>query len=723
MTGNRRGLRIGRTVISSILVLAGTLLTLVGIVFLWADDTLYNADHFAATTLEAVKQPVVRTELSRTLVDQAIEIKPDLLAIRPLLETIVETLVTTPFFRKVLALAITDLHRGVIGSGERSYAIDVSNALAVGVGRLRVVNPQLADQIPPDIHTGLIEFGKGRFATGATQLLVRLHVIMLVLGVAGVVMLIAGIAVAQNRRAAITAIGVALACGALLLLLVLGLGSQLLMREIQPESRGLAAASVFGTFTEPLTTWLWITGIAGVLVATAASASLQIEGAGAEIERLRRALSWRPASRWSRVGAAAVALALGAGLLLAPELALMLLARGAGLLVLYIAGVELLRLAGIGSTAIAPRTRAERIRSVRGSLAVRLAATGGLVVLALAGAATLWIYRADLLPQELNAEEGPRGCNGYVELCDRPVNQVAFAGTHNSQSAASVRGFYFAEQLHDVRSQLDAGVRAFLIKSHYGIQAKRGILTDLSRDTEEQRKELIENVGPDGMEAVGRLQASFGLAPKDAASEPYLCHGFCELGAVYFEDTLTEINTFLDKHPNEVIIIFIGDYVSPSDTEAAFAHTKLLDRVYRHRPGAPWPTLQEMIDMDRRVLVLSEHAGDLSKPDWYHDGWSIVQDTPYAFKSAGDLQSDASCAQNRGSSDAPLFLINHWVPSQTPSPTLAEKVNSYDFLFTRVRRCEELRHQFPNIIAVDFSEKGDLFQVVDAVNQVGKFKP
>src|SRR5437879_1821901 len=84
--------------------------------------------------------------------EQAIEIKPELLTIRPLLETIVETLVTTPFFRKVLALAITDLHRGLLGSDERSYAIDLSNALAVGVGRLRVVNPQLADQIPPDIH-------------------------------------------------------------------------------------------------------------------------------------------------------------------------------------------------------------------------------------------------------------------------------------------------------------------------------------------------------------------------------------------------------------------------------------------------------------------------------------------------------------------------------------------------------------------------------------------
>jgi hypothetical protein len=223
--------------------------------------------------------------------------------------------------------------------------------------------------------------------------------------------------------------------------------------------------------------------------------------------------------------------------------------------------------------------------------------------------------------------------------------------------------------------------------------------------------------------SVGRLTASSGQPPKDAASEPYLCHGFWELGSIFFEDTLSEMNAWLDKHPNEVIILFIGDYVSPADTEAVFAHTNMLKRVYLHRDAAPWPTLQQMIDTDRRVLVLSEHAGNLQRPDWYHDGWSIVQDAPYAFKSAGDLQSDSSCAPNRGTASSPLFLINHWVPSQTPSPTLAEQVNAYEPLLARVQRCADLRHLFPNIVAVDFAEKGDVFRVVNAINKVGEFKP
>ena len=55
--------------------------------------------------------------------------------------------------------------------------------------------------------------------------------------------------------------------------------------------------------------------------------------------------------------------------------------------------------------------------------------------------------------------------------------------------------------------------------------------------------------------------------------EPIWLIGFCELGAVALDDVLTDINDFLNEHPNEVIVIFFGDYVSPDDTEDAFIRT------------------------------------------------------------------------------------------------------------------------------------------------------
>jgi len=58
---------------------------------------------------------------------------------------------------------------------------------------------------------------------------------------------------------------------------------------------------------------------------------------------------------------------------------------------------------------------------------------------------------------------GPSGpCNGSLALCERPFNQVAFAGTHNSMSNAA-DGWMLPNQQHGIDQQLDDGVRVFLM--------------------------------------------------------------------------------------------------------------------------------------------------------------------------------------------------------------------------------------------------------------------
>src|SRR5262249_24845364 len=60
-------------------------------------------------------------------------------------------------------------------------------------------------------------------------------------------------------------------------------------------------------------------------------------------------------------------------------------------------------------------------------------------------------------------------CNGAAVLCDRRIDQVAFAGSHNSMSAALDPGWLFGENLTGIPDQLEYGIRAFLVKTHYGI--------------------------------------------------------------------------------------------------------------------------------------------------------------------------------------------------------------------------------------------------------------
>ena len=44
-----------------------------------------------------------------------------------------------------------------------------------------------------------------------------------------------------------------------------------------------------------------------------------------------------------------------------------------------------------------------------------------------------------------------------------------FAGSHNSMSSALYPGWLFAEQTSTLKGQLDAGIRALLIDTHYGV--------------------------------------------------------------------------------------------------------------------------------------------------------------------------------------------------------------------------------------------------------------
>ena len=49
-----------------------------------------------------------------------------------------------------------------------------------------------------------------------------------------------------------------------------------------------------------------------------------------------------------------------------------------------------------------------------------------------------------------------------AELCDRPLDEAVFAGTHNAMSSSD-NGFFSANQDLDITGQLGLGVRALLI--------------------------------------------------------------------------------------------------------------------------------------------------------------------------------------------------------------------------------------------------------------------
>jgi hypothetical protein len=289
-------------------------------------------------------------------------------------------------------------------------------------------------------------------------------------------------------------------------------------------------------------------------------------------------------------------------------------------------------------------------------------------------------------------------CNGHAELCDRPVNEVAYATTHNAMSIADY-GWIWPSHDGTVSTQLNAGVRGFLIDSHYW-------------DDQAWIESQLEALPTELQTAVQDILDLVELGQEDGN---YLCHMMCGLGATELEETLNEIRFFLEGHPNEVIVIVFEDLVTPADTEQAFKEAGLDALVYTHQPGEPWPTLREMIEADKRVLVMAEAEG--SPPDWYLHAWDYTEETPYHFSELADFD-ETSCRPNRGDTGKPFFLLNHWITRASPSRVDAAVLNDYDYLLERAQRCAEERGQIPNLIGINFYLNGDVFEVVDELNGV-----
>jgi hypothetical protein len=83
--------------------------------------------------------------------------------------------------------------------------------------------------------------------------------------------------------------------------------------------------------------------------------------------------------------------------------------------------------------------------------------------------------------------------------------------------------------------------------------------------------------------------------------------------------------------------------------------------------------------------------------------------------------NDGDTCELRGSVDTipdkhGFFLMNHWKNDENldlPSKTNAEEFNTYEFLSTRLGKCDE---RVPNIVAVDFWSTGDVLKFVEDQN-------
>jgi hypothetical protein len=698
------------------LAVAGAIVALVGGFLLYARQELFTPDNLAERARSALGDERTRLAIAQPIVDGIVDSgSGELVNARPLVESIVVSALGTPPAKAAFAEAVRSIDAKLANRSPNTLFLNLTDATVVAAKALDALNPEVRKSLPKEVNDVKAAILDSKLTVTPLHWVHQVDVFGIVLPFLALLLLALSVAVAPIRRTAVQRAAVAVAVAAVVGLIILIAGRALALAQIADPLYSDAAAAAWDAVLGDLAEWTIGIGLLALILAAAARFD---DGEVDPLRPLTRAAEL--ARRHPERPLLGVLRGIGIGLVgllfvVEPELSVKLVAIAAGAWLIYVAIIEILAIiapvvpageAGTGSRRLAP---------------LRLAGAAAVIV----GAVVVVLILGADKRSQARPPGAPEACNGYPQLCGKRIDQVTIPATHNSMSAAAEPGWFLPNQRYGIVRQLDDGIRGLLIDSHYGIPRGEGagrefgsVITDLARENktrEEVVKELGEETVQRAEDLIGRL--AFGESPHGDA-EPYLCHVLCELGATKLDTALAKIDDWLSTHPDEFLVIVIEDYVSPEETAQAFQRTGLLHYAYTPAPTAVPPTLGELIERDKRLMVLAEHDNGGGEFPWYGSAFDLIQETPYTFKTVDDITGPRSCRENRGDPDNPLLQINNWIEKVPRNPGLQGEINAFDVLHERAVTCRRVRGLEPNVIAVDYYNEGDVIGVAQALNGI-----
>lgn len=699
-----------------VLVVAASATVVLALVAGYAQRAVVDSDQFANRATAALGDESVRGLVAERVTDDIVlERQADLVTARPIIQSVVSAILNTRAFTNLFRAGVRDVHRALFDQDRDTVTLtvaDVGTVLSVALERVR---PALARRLDSTGRVSLLRREVDGLSGDLVRVVDRVRVLAIFLLAAALTLGAIALAISRDRRRTVVELGIGIAAAGVVLLVAYGVARSVAVGPVEGLEARAAARAVWDAFLGDLRTAAWVlTGIGAVIAAAASSLIRPIdvrEPLRAAIGRLAK----EPRHPALRVLRGAGLIAAGLLALLEHETVLKVLLTVVGAYLVYEGAAALLRLVARppapgeeipqGQTSRAPALPGRRLAA--GLLAGALIAMAVATFVGAGGATT--------------AEPAGGPCNGHEQLCGRQLPQVALAATHNSMSAP-LPGWFSSQQDRPIADQLADGVRGLLIDSYYADRLPNGRLrTHFGSRDELRRRAAQDGIGPNAVDAALRIRERLGFTGRGERGL-YLCHVFCEIGGTRLESALDDVHDFLIANPDEVLVIVNQDAVTPADFVAAVEDADLDGLAYRGPVTGDWPTLRQMIDRDQRVVFLAENRAGAAP--WYRLAYkAITQETPYSFDDAAQLAAPAgrraSCEANRGPADAPLFLVNHWITTDpVPRPSNAVRVNAYDALLGRLRECRRVRDRLPNLIAVDFYRRGDVFRTVDALNDL-----
>ena len=127
------------------------------------------------------------------------------------------------------------------------------------------------------------------------------------------------------------------------------------------------------------------------------------------------------------------------------------------------------------------------------------------------------------------------------------------------------------------------------------------------------------------------------------------------------ESYLNVVRDFLVANEHEVILMAIEGGVETERLDSIYGYTRPEYMMYDHTWGTQWPTLAEMIETNKRLVVLSDN-GDAESFNGIHGLWHYTVDVNYDIQNA----SEFDCTYDRGNPNGLFYQLNHFITNITP---------------------------------------------------------
>ena len=262
----------GLAVIGSVLLLVGTLL-------FYAREQVVASDPFADKAEDALEDARVRNVVSREIVVNLVEGgSADLVAARPVVESVVETVIDTEGFRKLFRRAALEANRLFFDRGKENLVFDLADASEIVRFGLKNVSPELAKEVPKDLDVTLADLRNRDFAQSTLAAADEIRFLGLLIPLLAALVLVGAVAVSADRRVGVLRVAIGMAAAGALLVVAM-----LILREVtlngvygddeltDEEVRG-AVAGLLDAFFGKLFSWSLLLAFVGIVVSGAAAA-------------------------------------------------------------------------------------------------------------------------------------------------------------------------------------------------------------------------------------------------------------------------------------------------------------------------------------------------------------------------------------------------------------------------------------------------------------------